>query len=165
MRIKLGLVAIALFVAACANESNPLPGGGEPTTGKPEPATPDPGAQQGGGGEQGGGEKGGETEKPPEKAAPLAQSISVGEVAVFQGVKVSVEKNAAKVSTRTAPVVASREALVRLYVTPGAGFAGKSLTGELRISNRGTEQVFKDTKTISKASTDDALTSTFNFEV
>src|SRR5262245_59784661 len=112
MRMKLGLVATALIVAACGSESNPLPGEQIPTTGQPEPASPDPGGQAPEGGEQGGGEKGGETQKPPEKAAPLAQGISVSEVAVFQGVKVSVEKNNAKVTNRTAPVVASREALV-----------------------------------------------------
>lgn len=169
MRIKLGLVATALFVAACGSESSQPAGESTQAPTLPDPGSNnDPGGQNGGPGGNGGnqgGDQGGDTQKPPENLAPLATGISVTEVAVFQGVKVSVEKNNAKVTTRAAQVVSSRDALVRVYVTPGTGFASKSLTGELRISNNGTEQVFKDTKSISRASTDDTLTTTFNFEV
>jgi hypothetical protein len=84
---------------------------------------------------------------------------------VFQAVKISVAKNNAKVTTRSAHVVASRDALVRVYVSPQTGFSSKALTGELRVSYGTTEQIFKDTKTIARASTDGVLDSTFNFEV
>jgi hypothetical protein len=103
--------------------------------------------------------------KPPEKNAPLAQGITVAEVAVFQAVKVSVAKAGAKVTTRAAQVVAGRDALVRVYVTPDGNAAGKALTAELKVSGAGGEQLYKDAKSLTRASTDDALASTFNFEV
>lgn len=165
MRIKIGLVSTAILLAACSGGSDveqTVPGSLPPEAQTPgAPAAQDPSASSSGDPQQ----PGGETPKPPEKAAPLAKGITVSEVAVFQAVKISVAKAGAKVTQRSAQVVAGRDALIRAYVTPDQGAGSKPLTAELRISSNGTEQVFKDTKTISAASTDAALTSTFNFEV
>ena len=70
------------------------------------------------------------------------------------------------VSKRNAPVVTNRPALVRVYVAPSSGYRGTSVTAELRLVDGTTRlPVVKDTKTISSASTDLDVDSTFNFEV
>jgi hypothetical protein len=98
--------------------------------------------------------------------SPLAADISVSEVAVFQGVKVQVMKGGAKVAARKAPVVARRTGMVRVYVAPDEAFTPRQLTCELRLAVGGTvHAVLKDTKTISAASSDDKLASTFNFDI
>jgi hypothetical protein len=106
---------------------------------------------------------------PDAPKAPLATGLAVKDVAVYQGVKVLVVKDGKWVSSRNAPVVAGRPALVRVFVTPDASFlAGsrKSVTAELRLESGGTKHpLLKDTKTITEASTDAELDSTFDFEV
>jgi len=91
----------------------------------------------------------------------LAADLTVAEVAVFQGVKISVAKDDLLVATRNAPVVAGREALVRVYVTPGAAYVPRPLSAELHID----DQVYTDMRTITTASTDASLASTFQFTV
>src|SRR5690606_2845638 len=88
------------------------------------------------------------------------------DVAVYQGVKVLVVKDGKWISSRNAPVVASRPALVRVFVTPDESWSGASVTAELRLESGSTKHpLVKDTKTISSASTDADTKSTFNFEV
>lgn len=106
----------------------------------------------------------------PQPALPppthLMSGISVGEVAVFQATKISVAKAGAKV-TSTTPIVAGRDGLVRLYVTPGAGWASKSVTAVLSLTTAAGMALpqVTSTQTISAASTDAAASSTFNFSV
>lgn len=106
---------------------------------------------------------------PEAPKAPLASGLAVKDIAVYQGVKVLVVKDGKWVSSRNAPVVAGRPALVRVFVTPDSSFlarSGKSVTAELRLESGSTKHpLVKDTKAISEASTDTDLESTFNFEV
>jgi hypothetical protein len=104
----------------------------------------------------------------PNAIPPLATGLTITEVAIFQAVKVSVVKDAKAVgaSTRNAPVVANRPALVRVYVSPTSAYKGGSVTAELRLADGTTPlPIVKDTKTIGGASTDESISSTFNFEV
>ncbi len=92
-----------------------------------------------------------------------AKDLPISEVAAFQGVKVSIAKSGAKVSSRKAPVVAGRIGLIRAYVTPGSTYSAREITGVLTITTGGAARTYTDKKTISAASTDATLASTFNF--
>jgi hypothetical protein len=96
----------------------------------------------------------------------LVEGLSIAEIAVLQGVKIDVMKGGANVTTRSAPVVSKRGALVRVYVTPAASYTARPVTAELHLTQGDTKiAVLKDTKTLSAASTDATLASTFNFDV
>jgi hypothetical protein len=102
----------------------------------------------------------------PPPTSKLAAGVAITEIAVFQGVKVTVAKSGARVSTRTVPVIAGRDGLVRVYVTPEAGYTAKELTAELHLVAGGQGlPIARDTKTISSASSEGTLGSTFNFDV
>ncbi|HSO31010.1 MAG TPA: M66 family metalloprotease, partial [Labilithrix sp.] len=101
-------------------------------------------------------------------APPLAKGLAITEIAFFQGVKVPVVTAGKAVgkAARNAPVVTGRPALVRVYVSPGEGFAPGVVTAELRLVDGTTRlPALKDTKTINSDSTDETLASTFNFEI
>src|SRR5262249_47531150 len=96
------------------------------------------------------------------------KGLSISNVAVYQAVKVELlrEGRALQPSARNAPVVAGRPALFRVFVKPSSGWQSKSVTAELRLIDGTTRlPIVKDTKTISKASSDEDSGSTFNFEV
>jgi hypothetical protein len=103
---------------------------------------------------------------PPVSGLPLISNLSIGEVAFFQGVKVSVAKSGSKVATRAAPVIAGREALVRVYLAPAAGWSPREVVGELKlVSASGGTKTYSASITPSAASSDATLTSTLNFNV
>ena len=95
----------------------------------------------------------------------MVTDLTISEVAVLQAVKIDVVKSGAKVAKYNASIVAKRDALVRVYVAPGSGYQARALTGELRLEDNGATKVLVDTKTMTAASTDDALASTFDFDV
>jgi hypothetical protein len=113
-----------------------------------------------------------DTGTPPADSAPpptpgtydYASGLAVSEIAVFQGVKVSLWKGGAAAS-HVAPVVAGRPGLVRVYVAPQAGWAARAVTGQLTLTSGGAAQTYSDTKTLSGASTDATLASTFDFDL
>ena len=123
----------------------------------------------------GSGGGGTDTAPPPADTAPppdptsglgLVKGLAISEIAVFQGVKVSIEKSGAKTTSRKAPVVAGREGVLRVYVTPGAGYSPQAVTGVLTLTRGGgAPVVLTDVKTISAASSDGSLASTFDFEL
>jgi hypothetical protein len=155
-----GIALFALFaLAACSTETivrhtdtgeGQTPAGEEPGT-SIDPNDPNAGI---------------ETTDPEAPQAPLATGLTLKDLAVYQGVKILVVKDGKWVSSRNAPVVAGRPALVRAFVTPDAAWEGKSVTAELRLESGSTKHpLIKDTKTITAASTDTDTKSTFNFEV
>jgi hypothetical protein len=91
--------------------------------------------------------------------------LAISEVAVFQGVKVSIWKNGTSVTSRNAPVVVQRPGLVRVYVTPQAGWTAKPVTAVLTLTSGGAAQSWSDTKTLSTTSSDASLASTFSFDL
>lgn len=110
----------------------------------------------------------GRTPKEDVPSPPLATDLAITDVAIFQAVKVPIVKSGAGVgkSSRNAPVVAERPALVRVYVEPRAGSSPSEITAELRLTVGTTPlPTLRDTKTILRTSTDEAVDSTFNFEV
>lgn len=153
----MGLVALCALVA-CSSETivqrSGAPGeqgSGDDTSTSTDPNEPSSGIDST------------DPEAPP---APLVAGLSVKDVAVYQGVKVLVVKDGDWVSSRNAPVVAGRTALVRVFVTPDSSWSSRSVTAELRlVAGARKLPLIKDTKTISRASTDEDTKSTFNFEV
>jgi hypothetical protein len=114
-----------------------------------------------GGGGSGGGSPGSGAGMP---AAPLATGLSISEIAVFQAVKVDIVQGGVSVPPK-APVIAGRAALVRVYVTLGAGWAPHAINGVLTVTTAGSDHTFTSTLSPSVASSDAAWTSTFNFSV
>ncbi len=104
------------------------------------------------------------TPPPPTGSFDYAQGLAVSEIAVFQGVKVSVWSNGSAAS-HTAPVVVGRPGLVRVYVAPQSGWSARAVTAQLTLTSSGSAQTFSDTKTPSSASSDASLGSTFDFDL
>jgi hypothetical protein len=103
---------------------------------------------------------------PPPPSAALADGITISEIALFQGVRVTLAQGGAKSATRAMPVVAGRDGRMRVYVTPSTGFAPKALTAELHLFLDGKElSTATDTKSIATSSADNLPGSTFEFDV
>lgn len=102
---------------------------------------------------------------PPVSGLPLAPDLAIEEVAFFQGVKVPVARDGAKVSSRMADVIAGRAALVRVYLAPKAGWTSRAITGELRLVSASGTRTFSASMTPTAASSDASLSSTLNFDV
>ncbi len=110
----------------------------------------------------------GEATPTDEGHGPIVANLAIEGVAVFQAVKVDVVKSGKLVATssRNAPVVASRPALVRVYVKPGSGWRAREVTAEVRLVVGSKKfPVLRQAKTIRAASSDADLDSTFNLEV
>jgi len=108
----------------------------------------------------------GDPTDPASPSPPLVEGLAISSVAVFQGVKVDVVKDGEAVTKRNAPVVANRPGLLRVYVTPSSGYSEREVTAELRLVDGSTRlPILKDTKVITRASSDADLDSTFNFEL
>lgn len=112
-------------------------------------------------GEDTGTEDTGGPEAIPTDGLEPTRGLAIKEVAVFQGPKVSLEVDGAKNNTRRAPVVAGRNGIVRVYVTPDADWAPREVVATLHVGDKS----FGDKKTIGAPSTDAKLDSTFNFDL
>ncbi len=152
MRASIGLGLIVVGLAACTVERRIIEVG--PDNGTSTDATePTPPA---------------DPTDPDNPPAPIVPNIAISEVAVFQGVKVAVAEagELVPIESRNAPVVANRPGIVRVYVTPGAGWRSREVTAELRLVAGDTKfPILRETKRIKGPSTDEDLDSTFNIEV
>jgi hypothetical protein len=93
----------------------------------------------------------------------LARDLSLAEVAVYQGVKVPIMTNLQEVGERNADLVQSREALVRVFVTPGPAFASREIAARITLETAGSEPlVIEETMLVDGASSESDLGSTFN---
>jgi hypothetical protein len=94
-----------------------------------------------------------------------AAGVTINEVALLQGVKISLARAGAAVAStsRLAPVIPGRPGLVRVFVTPTGG--ARTLRAELTVTTGSTTFTRADAKTIAAASTDAAFASTFNFDL
>lgn len=104
-------------------------------------------------------------ETPP---GPIVEGLTITDVAAFQAVKVPVVRTGALVNTtaRSAPVVAKRPGLIRVYVTPASGWQPRDVTAELRLVQGNKKfPILRDTKRITGASKEEDPTSTFNLDV
>jgi hypothetical protein len=140
--MRSSLLFVALLTACGAAKGS--------ETAPDEPAGDDSGVEDSGG-----------PEAIPTDGLEPTRGLAIIEVAVFQGPKVSLEIDGAKNDSRRAPVIAGRSGLVRVYVTPDADWAPRDVVATLHIGDKS----YGDKKTISAASTDAKLDSTFNFDL
>lgn len=92
----------------------------------------------------------------------LTQGLTIDEVAVYQALKIDIVKGGAS-APLTGPIVAKRKGMIRVFVKPGADWQPHSVTAKLSLTTGGTMTQLKDTRTLSAASTDDDIDSTFHF--
>lgn len=161
MKTRATVVLLTLLAAACASSetdsgskdayADPTNGGsGDPSN----PASGDPN------------DPGNSNAAVQPKALPLVAGVAIDEIALFQGVKVTIVKGGELVSDTNAPVVAGRPGLLRVYVSTSGEYAGREVVAQLRISaGTTTMPLLTDKKTLSGASTDEKIASTFNFDV
>jgi hypothetical protein len=96
----------------------------------------------------------------------LARDISLSEVAVYQGVKVPIMADMQEVAERNAELVQNREALVRVFVEPGASFTSREIQARLTLTTPGQDPVnYEATMQVSGASSEEDLDSTFNLKL
>jgi hypothetical protein len=105
---------------------------------------------------------GGSGTTPPPAQGPLAANVIISEVAINQAVNIPIMKNGQAISSRNAPVVAGRAALLRVYATPQSGFTARSILARLSVAGQADQTA---TMTLSSASSDGTLGSTFNFTI
>lgn len=121
------------------------------------------GGSPGGGGWGGGGGWAGGSFGP---VGDYAGGIGISEIAIYQGVKISLAKNGKEITNRNAPVVEGRPALVRVFVAPESGFQSRSLTALLELaSSNPAVKPQTVSLTVNGASSDGSLGSSFNFTI
>lgn len=94
-------------------------------------------------------------------------AISISRVALYQGVEVDLFKEGQWVApeSRSSPVIAGRRAMVRVFVNPQAGFAQSEISARVFVDNGGDVAAFFSKKSVSGASVQGNLNSTFNINV
>ena len=116
-----------------------------------------------------GGGSSGNPADPTVLSQPLASGLTLTEVAFMQTLKVSIAKDGQPADRGRVPLVAGRDALVRLYVTPDGGWVPKAVTARVKLvttTPTGTfAKVFSATKTVSATSSDGDLESTINVPI
>jgi len=94
--------------------------------------------------------------------APLT-GLTLSSIALFQGPKATLVRDGAVVAAPNAPVIGERPGLLRVYVTPGAGWTARNVTAELRLTGAAQEKIVDDQVTVSVASDDATPGSAFDF--
>lgn len=154
----LGVIGL-LLVAACSG------GGGTYISG---PGTGSSGGDNGGSDKDPNstlpGDEG--TSVPKSVTTKLAGDLAITEVAMFQGLKASIAKNGSA-ATPGIPLVAARDALIRVYVKPASSYKARSLKAVLSLLDGDGKAIkaISDTKKVTAASTESNAQSTFNFTV
>lgn len=100
------------------------------------------------------------------KALALARDVSVRDVAVLQAHEIAIVVDGAPLAAAI-PIVAGRDAVVRIGVEVAEGFSPRALRGEVSITppDGGEPEVFEVLTTVSGTSSHDALDSTLNVPV
>jgi hypothetical protein len=91
-----------------------------------------------------------------------ARGLAVGKVAVYQAVEVTLMRDGTD-RALNAPIVAEREALVRIWLAPGAEWSARNVEAELVIGNGVNSRTAASVRQVSAASVDFDLGSTFSF--
>ena len=94
----------------------------------------------------------------------LSTAATLQEVAIYQAVRVAIARDAQVLGTRNAPIVADREALVRVFVSPRPGASEETVVARLTLESvaRG-PVVLESSIPVTRVSTETNPDSTFNF--
>lgn len=100
---------------------------------------------------------------PPEE--PGVHGLALQGFAAFQAVKVPLMERGIALAPNRAGVVVGRAALFRAYVEPVSGWEARKVRAMLTLDNEGATTSLESTLTVVGASKEDALESTFDFDV
>jgi hypothetical protein len=114
----------------------------------------------------GSGGAGGAGQDPPPKALPPIKGMGVGKVTINQGVAVTLFDQGAEATTRNAPVVQGRDALVRVFFQPEAEWQPRPVVVRLTLKTAALSKTLEITGTPpNAASVEDDPSTTATFEV
>jgi hypothetical protein len=113
---------------------------------------------------------GDESDPDPDSSATVADvpaaHITIAEVALYQGVKITIARDGRDLTDRNAQVVAGRPGLLRVFVAPESSFSSQPLTARLELSASGRDPITRESQlTVTGRSSDGDPESTFNFEL
>lgn len=94
-----------------------------------------------------------------------AKGLKIRDIALYQTVKVNLLSGGTWAATPSVPVVAGKKALVRVFVDTVSGYSPHAVRGSITLQTDGKTTEVADEKTISAASTDADLGTTFSFQV
>jgi hypothetical protein len=97
----------------------------------------------------------------------LAQEIDITKISAYQTLEVPIAQAGASVADRVSEVVAGRNTLVRVFVTPGMGWSARELSARLFLENGEDLATLysESTLNVAAASTADDRETTFEFKV
>ena len=94
-----------------------------------------------------------------------ARGVGVDHMALYQSVKVPLVEDGSAVSSDI-PIVAGKEAMIRVFLTRVSGFDSRDIVGRLTIDSGGDEDaVYEVTMNVSAGWSESNLDSTMNFTV
>lgn len=106
----------------------------------------------------------GAASEPPEP--DLASNIRIEQIALYQAVEIALARDGEPIIERNAPVVVGKDAFVRVFVEPLAGYAAREIVGVLDLyGDDPAIEPLTVTKRIDAASATNDLDSTINFEI
>ncbi|HET9933855.1 MAG TPA: M66 family metalloprotease [Polyangiaceae bacterium] len=96
-----------------------------------------------------------------------AANVTLSQIAVYQTVKIPIMQSGTEVAvaSRKTDVVAGKDAMFRLFVTPDTGFTAHAMSGRIVVDNGGTIDTYYSKVNISGASAEGSLTNTFQVTV
>jgi hypothetical protein len=110
------------------------------------------------------GEPGTDATTPTPRAT--AHDVRIAKLSMYQAVQVSLMRDGQAVIDRNAPVIVGKPGLLRVFVEPMPGFWARELRAVLDLgAGDGHVRSLESSGRIEAASTDEALETTFNFEV
>lgn len=98
------------------------------------------------------------------QAGPLARGLDISEIALYQGLKIPIMKDRNPVESRPVPVVAGRDAMLRVYVKCQSSWQDRTVRARVDF-NTDAAQAVKVERFVSGDSLERDLDSTFNLNI
>jgi hypothetical protein len=138
--------------------------GGSPNGGSPNGGSPNGGSPNGGSPNGGNGGAGGSTDTTTTTTNPLADAsgVNITQIALLQGVKTTL-MNGGNPGNDGIPIVAGRDALMRLYLATDGNYNGQQV--KARLSIQGVNDPIEVDAAVSGSPKDNNLNSTLNFKI
>lgn len=106
---------------------------------------------------------------PSALSEPLAQNISISEIAILQSLKVPVMRSGDVADRGDLPLIALRDSVLRVYVNPESAFQPHTLTARARITTSSPTgdfaQVFSATASVSGPTVEKDLSTSINIPI
>lgn len=106
-----------------------------------------------------------ERECPSGDPKPLASNLRVTDIELYQSVRIPLVREGEWLTDREVPIIQGKRSLVRVYVEPQLGYEPHPVQAILTVQSGGRLTDIVDERAIEALSSDDQITSTFNFEI